>query len=78
MRQVIRRIDRHARSLLAGRAPAEQLADPSVQQPVDHGVQALGAGDREGQYSIRINQQWRICFRWTEAGAHDVEIVDYH
>ncbi|TLG03834.1 type II toxin-antitoxin system RelE/ParE family toxin [Nocardia cyriacigeorgica] len=36
------------------------------------------AGDREGQYSIRINQQWRICFRWTEAGAHDVEIVDYH
>jgi toxin HigB-1 len=35
-------------------------------------------GDRTGQYSIRINQQWRICFRWTEAGAEDVEIVDYH
>ncbi|MGH3545687.1 MAG: type II toxin-antitoxin system RelE/ParE family toxin, partial [Mycobacteriales bacterium] len=35
-------------------------------------------GDREGQYSIRINQQWRICFTWTEAGPAQVEIVDYH
>jgi len=35
-------------------------------------------GDRRGQHSIRINDQWRICFRWTEDGAHDVEIVDYH
>lgn len=35
-------------------------------------------GNRAGQYSIRINDQWRICFRWTEAGAEDVEIVDYH
>lgn len=36
------------------------------------------AGDRVGQYSIRINQQWRICFRWEKDGPHDVEIVDYH
>ena len=35
-------------------------------------------GNRKGQYSIRINDQWRICFRWTEAGAADVDIVDYH
>ena len=35
-------------------------------------------GDREGQYSIRINQQWRICFRWRSGDAYDVEIVDYH
>jgi len=34
-------------------------------------------GDRRGQYSIRINQQWRICFVWDD-GSHDVEIVDYH
>lgn len=34
--------------------------------------------DREGQHSIRINSQWRICFRWTDVGAEDVEIVDYH
>jgi len=35
-------------------------------------------GDREGQYSIRINDQWRICFRWEDGDAVDVEIVDYH
>jgi len=35
-------------------------------------------GDRAGQYSIRINDQWRICFRWSTAGATNVEIVDYH
>ena len=36
------------------------------------------AGKRQGQYSIRINDQWRICFRWTKEGPIDVEIVDYH
>ncbi len=35
-------------------------------------------GDRAGQWSIRINRQWRICFRWNEGDANDVEIVDYH
>jgi toxin HigB-1 len=35
-------------------------------------------GDRTNQYSIRVNQHWRICFRWTAAGPEDVEIVDYH
>jgi len=35
-------------------------------------------GDRKGQHSIRINQQFRVCFRWTDLGAEDVEIVDYH
>ena len=35
-------------------------------------------GDREGQYSIRINDQWRICFEWQEANAYRVEITDYH
>ena len=35
-------------------------------------------GDRAGQHSIRINDQWRICFQWTNAGPQDVEIVDYH
>lgn len=35
-------------------------------------------GDRDGQHSIRINQQWRICFRWRGGNAYDVEIVDYH
>jgi toxin HigB-1 len=36
------------------------------------------AGDRQGQHSIRINDQWRICFRWVDSDASDVEIVDYH
>lgn len=36
------------------------------------------SGRRAGQYSIRINRQWRICFRWGEDGPYDVEIVDYH
>jgi toxin HigB-1 len=35
-------------------------------------------GEREGQYSIRINDQWRVCFRWADSGAEHVEIVDYH
>ena len=35
-------------------------------------------GDREGQWSIRINDQWRVCFVWRDGNAHDVEVVDYH
>ena len=35
-------------------------------------------GERRGQYSIRVNQQWRICFRWQQGAAYDVEIADYH
>ena len=45
--------------------------------PPGNRLEAL-KGDRAGQYSIRINDQWRVCFRWMEAGAEDVEIVDYH
>lgn len=36
------------------------------------------AGRRAGQYSIRVNDQWRVCFRWSEGDSYDVEIVDYH
>jgi proteic killer suppression protein len=45
--------------------------------PPGNRLEAL-KGDRAGQHSIRINDKWRVCFRWTEAGAEDVEIVDYH
>lgn len=45
--------------------------------PPGNRLEAL-KGDRSGQYSIRINDQWRVCFRWTAAGAENVEIVDYH
>lgn len=45
--------------------------------PPGNRLEAL-SGDRDGQYSIRINQQYRICFIWTEEGPAEVEIVDYH
>jgi proteic killer suppression protein len=45
--------------------------------PPGNRLEAL-KGDRRGQHSIRINSQYRICFRWTEAGPEDVEVVDYH
>jgi len=45
--------------------------------PPNNRLEAL-RGKRKGQHSIRINQQWRICFRWRAGDAHDVEIVDYH
>ena len=54
---------------------AETLEDLRV--PPGNRLEAL-RGDRAGQHSIRFNQQWRICFAWTEAGPADVEIVDHH
>jgi proteic killer suppression protein len=54
---------------------ARQLSDLRV--PPNNRLEAL-VGDRKGQHSIRINDQWRICFRWSEGGPIDVEIVDYH
>jgi toxin HigB-1 len=45
--------------------------------PPGNRLQALH-GDREGQYSIRVSDQWRICFEWHEGDAYKVEIVDYH
>jgi toxin HigB-1 len=48
-----------------------------LRSPPGNRLEAL-KGDREGQYSIQVNDQWRICFRWTAAGPEDVEIVDYH
>ena len=49
----------------------------SLRVPASNHFEALH-GDREGQYSIRINTQWRICFTWCDGNAYDVEIVDYH
>jgi len=45
--------------------------------PPGNRLEAL-KGSRQGQMSLRINDQWRICFRWRDGGAEDVEIVDYH
>lgn len=54
---------------------AETLEDLRV--PPGNRLEKL-KGDRAGSHSIRVNQQWRICFKWTTAGPEDVEIVDYH
>jgi proteic killer suppression protein len=64
-----------ARRKLEALEAAEQLNDLHV--PPGNRLEALKR-DREGQHSIRINDQWRICFRWTNEGPVDVEIVDYH
>jgi len=48
-----------------------------LRAPPGNRLEAL-KGDRKGQYSIRINEQWRVCFKWTAEGAFNVEIVDYH
>lgn len=54
---------------------ADKLAD--LRSPPGNRLERL-SGDRHGQYSIRINDQWRICFRWKNGDAAEVEIVDYH
>jgi proteic killer suppression protein len=54
---------------------AGRLEDLRV--PPGNRLEAL-KGDRAGQHSIRVNDQYRVCFRWTDTGAEDVEIVDYH
>jgi len=66
---------RRARMRLQRIVAARALSD--LRLPPSHRLEAL-SGKRKGQYSIRINDQWRICFRWTGQGAVEIEIVDYH
>ena len=54
---------------------AERLDDLRV--PPGNRLEKLH-GDRAGQYSIRVNDQWRVCFRWADGDAYEVELVDYH
>ncbi len=68
-------IERIARRKLAMLDAAKELRDLSV--PPGNRLKPLH-GDREGQYSIRINDQWRVCFVWRDGNACEVEITDYH
>jgi len=68
-------IEAVARRKLEQLNQADRLDDLRV--PPGNRLEAL-RGDRNGQHSIRINDQFRVCFRWTAGGAEDVEIVDYH
>jgi proteic killer suppression protein len=64
-----------ARRKLAILEAAAELGDLAA--PPGNRLEAL-AGDRKGQHSIRISGKWRLCFRWYDGNAYDVEIVDYH
>lgn len=68
-------VERVARRKLRMLEAAKALSD--LASPPGDRLEAL-VGDRKGQHSIRINDQWRICFVWREDAAYDVEIVDYH
>ena len=70
-----RAIERIARRKLLYLHRARSLQDLLV--PPGNRLEAL-KGDRRGQYSIRVNDRWRICFLWRSGDAYDVEIVDYH
>ena len=70
-----RAIERQARRKLLRLDAAVSLDD--LRMPPGNRLEAL-SGSRQGQYSIRINNQWRVCFRWQASGPYDVEIVDYH
>lgn len=86
--------DKRTEAIFAGNCPRKLLgirtvterkltmidAAPSLdflRSPPGNRLEMLG-GNRRGQYSIRINDQWRICFRWLEGDAFDVAVVDYH
>ncbi len=71
----LRAIERQARRKLLYLHRARTIQDLIV--PPGNRLEVLRGG-RKGQHSIRINDQWRICFRWKDGDAHDVEIVDYH
>lgn len=68
-------IQRRARMRLQRVVAATGLSD--LRLPPTHRLNAP-AGERKGQHSIRVNDQWRVCFRWTEHGAMEIEITDYH
>jgi len=70
-----RAIERVARRKLLYLHRAKVLDD--LRAPPGNRLEAL-KGNRKGQYSIRVNDQWRLCFGWKDGDAYDVEIVDYH
>ena len=68
-------IRRRARTRIQRVVAAAVLSD--LRLPPSHRLEAL-SGNRRGRHSIRINDQWRVCFLWTERGAIEIEITDYH
>ncbi|HXX02916.1 MAG TPA: type II toxin-antitoxin system RelE/ParE family toxin [Xanthobacteraceae bacterium] len=75
VRNLPNQLQRRARVKLLAIDSAKQLEDLHI--PPGNRLETLH-GDRRGQHSIRINDQWRICFEWREGAAWNVEVVDYH
>ena len=77
--QVVRKLPRDIqdRALIKLRQLDAALTMDDLRNPPSNRLEAL-KGDRKGQWSIRINAQWRVCFLWQNGEAHEVEIVDYH
>jgi proteic killer suppression protein len=75
VKKLARAVQRAALRKLVLLDAAEALADLRV--PPGNRLEKL-VGDRAGQYSIRVNDQWRLCFQWSDGDAYEVEITDYH
>ncbi|WNM27996.1 type II toxin-antitoxin system RelE/ParE family toxin [Demequina capsici] len=75
VKAIDRRVQRAALRKLEALHAAAEVEDLRI--PPGNRLELL-KGDRVGQHSIRVNDQWRICFRWKDGGADDVELVDYH
>ncbi|WNM25092.1 type II toxin-antitoxin system RelE/ParE family toxin [Demequina capsici] len=75
VKAIDRRVQRAALRKLEALHAAAEVEDLRI--PPGNRLELL-KGDRAGQHSIRVNDQWRICFRWKDGGADDVEFVDYH
>lgn len=78
-RQRVRKLDTNTQRMVLRKLLILDAADTlgDLRVPPGNRLEKL-KGDRAESYSIRVNQQWRICFRWTPAGPEDVEVVDYH
>lgn len=78
-REPVRRFPADLRRVMLRKLVAVDAAEAldELRVPPGNRLEKL-RGDRAGQYSIRVNEQWRVCFRWSAGDAHDVAIVDYH
>lgn len=78
-REFVRRFPSNLARVMLRKLGAVDAADAlnDLRIPPGNRLEKL-KGSRAGQYSIRVNEQWRICFHWKDGNAYDVEIVDYH
>ena len=78
-REPVRRFGANVQRIMLRKLVAVDAAEAldDLRRPPGNRLEKL-RGDRDGQHSIRVNDQWRVCFRWRDGDAYDVELVDYH